>query len=117
MLATGLENDLGRESMISIYDEPVLDGSKYSEQPVFAIFGGLDFLFSVTVVFSLLALLFTHDSICHERERGTLKLMLANPLPRDKILLGKFLGGMIGVIRSGGKHDVRYEWRQNLYGS
>ena len=97
MLVGGLENDLGRSSIISLYDEPILDGSKHAEQPVFAIFGGLDFLFSVQVVFSLLALLFTYDSICGERESGTLKLMLANALPRDTILFGKFAGGLVGI--------------------
>ena len=97
VLASGLEDATGRNTRISAYEEPFLADSKYNEQSILAIFGHLDFLLIMRVVFSLLALLFTYSAICGERENGTLKLMLVNPLPRDKIILGKLIGGMIGV--------------------
>ena len=40
--------------------------------------GNLDFLFVVSTVFSLLALLFTFDAVAGEREAGTLRITLAN---------------------------------------
>jgi len=40
-------------------------------------------------------MLFTYDSICGEREAGTLRLMLAGSLPRHKILLGKYFGAVL----------------------
>ena len=45
------------------------------------------------VVFSLLAILLSFDMVAGEKERGTLKAVLANPVPRDSILLGKLIGG------------------------
>ena len=47
---------------------------------------------------SLIALLFTFDSISGEREHGTLRLMLANAIPRHTVLIGKFLGALISII-------------------
>ena len=58
-----------------------------------AALGSIDFLFLVQIVFSLLAILLSFDMIAGEKERGTLKAVLANPVPRDSILLGKLLGG------------------------
>jgi hypothetical protein len=49
----------------------------------------LDWLFAVRVVLSIAALLLGHDAICGERQRGSLKLLLAQPVARWKILAGK----------------------------
>ena len=61
-------------------------------------FGNLDFLFIVGTVFSLLALLFTFDAVAGEREAGTLRINLSNPLPRDVFLWGKLIGGYIVFV-------------------
>ena len=57
----------------------------------------VDWAFITAYVLSLIALLFTFDSISSEREHGTLRLMLANSVPRHTILIGKFLGALISV--------------------
>ena len=57
------------------------------------VLGNLDFLFIVGTVFSLLALLFTFDAVAGEREAGTLRINLSNPLPRDVFLWSKLIGG------------------------
>ena len=57
----------------------------------------LDWGFIIGYVLSLVALLFTFDAISTERERGTLRLMLANSIPRHTVLIGKFLGGLISI--------------------
>ena len=57
----------------------------------------LDWGFIIGYVLSLVALLFTFDIISAERERGTLRLMLANSIPRHTVLIGKFLGALISV--------------------
>lgn len=62
-----------------------------------ATFGTFDFLFIVQVVFSLLAILLSFDMIAGEKERGTLKAMLANQVPRDRVLAAKMIGGY-GVL-------------------
>ena len=60
--------------------------------------GNLDFLFIVGTVFSLLALLFTFDAVAGEREAGTLRINLSNPLPRDVFLWSKLIGGYIVFV-------------------
>ena len=50
-------------------------------------------LFSV-----LLALLFTFDAVAGEREAGTLRINLSNPLPRDVFLWSKLIGGYIVFV-------------------
>lgn len=60
----------------------------------------IDWGFIVGYVLSLIALLFTFDSISGERERGTLRLMLANPMPRHIVLVGKFLGALMSIFMS-----------------
>ena len=62
------------------------------------LLGHLDFLFLVGTVFSLLALLFTFDAVAGEREAGTLRITLANALPRDLFLWSKLIGGYIVFI-------------------
>ena len=57
----------------------------------------VDWGFIIGYVLSLVALLFTFDAISGERERGTLRLMLANSIPRHTVLIGKFLGALISV--------------------
>jgi len=59
-----------------------------------ARFSDIDWVFVISVILSFAALLFTYDSICGEREAGTLRLMLAGSTARHKILLGKYLGAM-----------------------
>ena len=58
----------------------------------------VDWAFIIGYVLSLIALLFTFDAIAGERERGTLRLMLANAIPRHAVLLGKFLGAFLSIL-------------------
>ena len=62
------------------------------------LLGHLDYLFLVGTVFSLLALLFTFDAVAGEREAGTLRITLANSLPRDLFLWSKLIGGYLVFI-------------------
>ena len=55
----------------------------------------IDWVFIIGVLLSLMALLFTFDAFIGEKERGTLKLVMAQSLPRHTLLLGKFLGAML----------------------
>lgn len=56
-----------------------------------------DWAFIIAYILSLIAILFTFDAISGERERGTLRLMLANSIPRHTVLIGKFLGAFISI--------------------
>ncbi len=57
----------------------------------------IDWGFIIGYVLSLVTLLFTFDSISGERERGTLRLMLSNSVPRHNILIGKYIGTLISI--------------------
>lgn len=57
----------------------------------------IDWAFVIGYVLSLIALLFTFDAIAGERERGTLRLMLANSVPRHTVLISKFLGALVSI--------------------
>ncbi len=65
--------------------------------PYFAAFPRVDFAFVIAYLMSLLALIFTYDAVAGEKAQGTLKLMLANSVPKDKVLLGKYLGTLLCV--------------------
>ncbi len=57
----------------------------------------IDLTFIIGYIFSLIALLFTFDAISGEREHGTLRLILANAIPRHTVLIGKFLGALVSI--------------------
>ena len=58
----------------------------------------VDWVFVIGTILSLITLLFTFDSISGERERGTLRLTLANPVPRHIVLIGKSMGTLISIF-------------------
>jgi ABC-2 type transport system permease protein len=97
-LVTGIQDAVGRVAVVKMSMDPNLTESKYNTNPVFSIFGELDLTFIVKIVLSLLALLFTYDAICGDKERGTLKLALSNSVPRDRLLLGKAIGSFISLL-------------------
>ena len=72
----------------------------FYRNPIFSLFSTPDFAYIVNIVISLLALLFVFDAVCGEKERGTLKLMLSNSVPRDIVLLSKWVGGYLSLIGS-----------------
>jgi hypothetical protein len=49
-------------------------------------------------VLSLLAILVAYDGVCGEKERGTLKVLLVNPITRGEVLAGKYLGAMATLL-------------------
>ena len=68
--------------------------------PLMQIFGTLDLVTVIRLLFSLLIVLLTFDSFSGERESGTLKQTLSNPVGRMNLLFGKFLGTLVivGVV-------------------
>jgi ABC-type transport system involved in multi-copper enzyme maturation permease subunit len=97
-VVNGIEEAVGRVAPVNVAADPNLIDSKYSSNPVFAVFGALDLMFIVKIVLSLFAILFTYDAIVGEKEKGTLKLALSNEVPRDRLILGKAIGGYISLL-------------------
>lgn len=98
IFVSGVNYDIGRFSGINSFESIKLIHSIYSDDPIFAVFRFIDFAFIVLVVLSLIAILFTYDSINGEREEGTLKLVFANSIPRAKYILSKLIGAWLGLV-------------------
>jgi len=60
-------------------------------------FSDIDWVFIISLIFSFIALVFTYNSICGEKEAGTLRLMLAGSIPRHKVLIAKYFGVMLTI--------------------
>jgi ABC-type transport system involved in multi-copper enzyme maturation permease subunit len=58
----------------------------------------LDWSFIVGYLFSLLVFILTYDLVSGEKERGTLRLLASNAIPKDKILIGEFLGIFLTLL-------------------
>lgn len=58
----------------------------------------LDWVFLIAVVLSLLAIFISHDAVSGEREEGTLRLILAQPVRRSSVLLGSVLGLLAALL-------------------
>jgi ABC-type transport system involved in multi-copper enzyme maturation permease subunit len=58
----------------------------------------LDWSFIVGALFSLYAMLLGYNTISGEKEQGTLRLVLANPLGRVKLLAAKYLSMLLALF-------------------
>lgn len=97
-VVSGVGEAVGRVATVTVAYDPNLVDSKYESNPVFSVFGALDLSYIVKIVLSLFAILFTYDAIVGEKEKGTLKLTLSNRVPRDRLILGKVIGGFISLL-------------------
>lgn len=70
----------------------------YEQNPVIPLFPSVDFAFIVGIIMSLLALAFSYDAISGEQESGVLKLLMSYSVPRDAVLVGKWIGGYLALI-------------------
>lgn len=97
VLARGLEGDL--PSRVATQSRFIMRSSedRLGRNILLDIFQPPDFAYVVNIVISLLALLFVFDSVCGEKERGTLKLLLSNSVPRDIVMLSKWVGGYVSI--------------------
>ena len=70
---------------------------RYRANAMLNAFLEIDWAFIIGVVVSFVAVVFTYNAVCGEREDGTLRLMLSNPVPRDTVLLGKSIGAFLSI--------------------
>ncbi|MBN2245660.1 MAG: ABC transporter permease [Candidatus Aminicenantes bacterium] len=90
----GLDEAMARSYEVTLIGIDVKAG-KQSGNIIFSYFSAPDFMYLTRVILSLVALLFGFDQISREREAGTLKLMLSNPVSRAKVLIGKWTGNFL----------------------
>lgn len=98
ILARGLDGVLPTEVPGAGFMRFLTSEDRLSKNMLFEIFHAPDFAYVINIIMSLLALLFVFDAICGEKEKGTLKLLLSNSVPRDTVLIGKWVGGYVSVM-------------------
>ncbi len=97
ILTRGVEGSLPVRISSRSYQFYGSSEDRLSKNMLFEIFPIPDFAFVINIIMSLLALLFVFDAICGEKEQGTLKLMMSHSVPRDIILIGKWIGGYLSI--------------------
>lgn len=96
IFAKGLEDSLTRSFEVATTGIDVRAGQA-SGNVIFSFFPTPDLAYIIKVVLSLVALLFGFDAVSREKEEGTLKLTLANAVPRSSLLLGKWAGNFLSL--------------------
>ncbi len=83
---------------VSYTEIPTINVGQSEKNPLMVALKSIDLVAIVQIVLGLLALLFAYDSSSWERERGTLALTLANPVPRHVVLIAQYLGGLLTIL-------------------
>lgn len=93
------EDDVEKSSTICLQARgmPMREGS-HGINPLFDLFPRANFFSFTLFVMSLLAFIFSYDSICGERENGTLRLLLSYGVSRNTIIMAKWLGGILLLL-------------------
>ncbi|HID30549.1 MAG TPA: hypothetical protein EYP19_11170, partial [Desulfobacterales bacterium] len=91
--AEGFEKSLPNRFKVNVF---IVDHPEVQSRSNFLLprFSDIDWVFIISIILSFVALLLTYDSICGEKEAATLSLMLSGPVPRDTVVLSKYLGAM-----------------------
>jgi ABC-2 type transport system permease protein len=88
----GVEDFLGQQIVLDAHVRSDMVASKAEEDPLSALIGTFDLAFVTAYLLPLLVILLVYDAVCGEKEAGTLRLTLAQPISRRSLLWGKVLG-------------------------
>jgi ABC-type transport system involved in multi-copper enzyme maturation permease subunit len=97
IMVDGNESVLPNSVQLSVMDLSNIENTG-SSNPFFLNSREIDITFIVQLIMSFIAIILTFNTVCGEKENGTLRLCLSNPLPRDILLLGKYISSMIILI-------------------
>jgi ABC-type transport system involved in multi-copper enzyme maturation permease subunit len=93
----GVDEEHTATVRISAAAEPEFQ-SDYEKNPVSLLFPIMDLTFIGGTIMSLLAIAFSYDAVSGEKELGTLKLLMSYSIPRDLVLLSKWIGGYLALV-------------------
>lgn len=93
--SAGLEKQLAGSAKIELEKVPELSVTQRGGNPYLPILAVFDESLIFKIIISILALLVAYDVVSGEREQGTLRLMLSDPIARHQLLLGKLVAGLI----------------------
>lgn len=96
IIGRGLPGTAAQGSGFRVNRVPVMIWLETGEFNMFLkVIAEIDPTMVVAVLLSFLAVILGFDGITSERERGTMKLLLANAVPRSYVVLAKLAGGML----------------------
>jgi ABC-type transport system involved in multi-copper enzyme maturation permease subunit len=94
ILCEGFDRKLPNTAKVRFNEESEIGLRFGRNNPLLKTFRSIDLVLVIQLVLSVLALFITYDSIAGEKQRGTLRQMLANTVARHQILLGKYIGAI-----------------------
>jgi len=77
---------------------PVMISGAEEDNPLLSVFSSLDMITIIQIILSLTVLLFSYNVVSEEKEKGTLRLVFSNNLPRHTFLAGNILGGLLSLF-------------------
>ena len=100
IFSKGILEQTGSKVELDRKEKPVFSSNivLLNENPFMGNFMSLDFTTALTILLSLLGVLFSYDMLSREKEQGTLKLSLSNPVSRSVFFLGKITGIFLTLI-------------------
>jgi len=100
IFSKGITDQIGNRVKIWLGTKPMLASGKTAsgDNPFLASLFSIDFVDIAAIIFSLLAFIFSYDALTREKEDGTLKLQMSNPLARSVCLAGKVLGILLTLL-------------------
>ena len=100
IFSRGISGNVGNKVKVYLGEIPMLASGRISvrDNPFLNSIFTLDFTTVLAILMSLLALIFSYDICTGEKEEGTLKLMLSNPISRSTVLAGKGLGILLTLL-------------------
>ena len=100
IFSKGILDQTGSKVKLNRMGKPVFssDVIRLNENPYMGNFMSLDFITALTILLSLLGILFSYDMLSREKELGTLKLTLSHPVSRSTFFLGKITGVFLSLL-------------------
>jgi ABC-type transport system involved in multi-copper enzyme maturation permease subunit len=98
ILNAGTSQFSGRKGMARTGDFDAFTDSPAADDPVLTLFGPFDVTFVFCYLFSLLSLLLTHDVFTGEKDSGTLKMIQAYPVGRQRHALASIAGRALVML-------------------
>jgi ABC-type transport system involved in multi-copper enzyme maturation permease subunit len=94
-LVKGMDGEMDRTVSVG---QRIIFGPRQDESATRVVFDIPDTSFVIKLLVSLFALMFSLDTVTREKEAGTLRAILAQPIRRRELILYKSLGASISLL-------------------
>jgi ABC-type transport system involved in multi-copper enzyme maturation permease subunit len=97
-ICEGADKRLGVSFDVAFDRAPTVAEEETVRNPLLSVFPLFDGMGVVEIILSLLVIFLAYNVISGQREQGTLKLVMSCGVPRYKILIGEYIGGMATAV-------------------